>query len=114
VPLDPKRHPYEDNMIQGSEGALHWNGPWERGPVELLRGDADSPEQIMGNRDDFPVVMTRLMDSLAASIRDGSPVFCPADDNLWSQAAMFAAQQSAERGGEVVDVLALGEGVLSL
>lgn len=114
VPLDPKRHPYEDNMIQGSEGALHWNGPWDRGPVELLRGDADSPEQIMGNRNDFPVVMTRLMDSLAASIRDGAPVFCPADDNLWSLAAMFAAQQSAERGGEVVDVLALGEGVLSL
>jgi predicted dehydrogenase len=109
VATDPSRHPYEDNVIQGSEGALHWNGPWDRGPVELMRGDAESPEEILPKVDDWPAGMVRLMDSLAATLREGAPLFGPADDNLWSLAALFAAEQSAEQDGKIVDAIRVGQ-----
>ena len=104
VALDPTRHPYEDNMIQGSEGALHWNGPWDRGPVELIRRDAESPMEVLPNVDNWPRAMTLLMDSLADTLRSNEPLYCPAADNLWSIAALAAAQQSAEHGGRIEDV----------
>ena len=111
VATDPARHPYEDKMIQGSEGALHWNGPWDRGPVELIRGDAASPEEILPLVEDgADETMVALMDSLAASIRDAAPLFCPAEDNLWSLAALFAAEESANRGGTIVDAIEWGRG----
>ena len=53
--------------------------------------------------------MIAIMDSLAATIHEGAPLFCPAENNLWSLAALFAAQQSAEQGGTIVDVVELGE-----
>lgn len=107
VPHDPTRSPFEDNVIQGAKGALHWTGPWGRGPVDLWAGDADKAVQIDPGGARPPAAMTAIMDALAATLRGDAPLFCPADDNLWSMAALFAAQQSAEQDGAVVDVMEL-------
>ena len=107
VPADPTRAPYEDNVVQGEKGAIHWTGPWGMGPVELWGGDAEKAVEIEpgGSRD--PAPMTAIMDALVASVREGAPIFCPPEDNLWTMAALFAAEASAEQGGGVVDVFAL-------
>lgn len=108
VPDDPMRAPFEDNVIQGEKGAIHWTGPWGAGPVELWQGGEEKAIQIDVGGLDGPPPMKVIMDALAASVRESEPMFCPAEDNLWTMAALFAAQQSAERDGAVVDVLALG------
>jgi predicted dehydrogenase len=107
VPHDPSRAPFEDDVIQGSKGAIHWTGPWGLGPVELWEGSAEKAVQIDGGGGRPPAAMTAIMDALRATLQENAPVFCPAADNLWSMAALFAAQQSAQQGGAPVDVLEL-------
>jgi len=107
IPDDPSRAPFEDDVIQGEKGAVHWTGPWGLGPVELWQGGAAKAVEIDGGGSRPPAAMRAIMDALEASIRGNAPVFCPAHDNLWSMAALFAAQQSAEQGGQVVDVMQL-------
>ena len=108
VTLDLSRHPYEDGMIQGSRGALHWSGPWSHGPIELLSSDRTEAIQLHPGGDDWPRPMQQLMERLGRAVRGEVEPFCPADDNLWSLAAVEAAQRSAERGGSDVDVIDLG------
>ena len=108
VPADPTRAPYEDNVIQGEKGALHWTGPWGMGAVELWQGGAEKVEEIHPGGSGETAPMRAIMDALEASVREKAPAFCPAEDNLWTMAALFAAQQSAEQDGAVVDVMALG------
>jgi len=108
ITLGPACHPLEDAMIQGSEGALHWTGPWGHGPVELMLADAAKPVVVHAGGDDWPKPMTLLMEKLAATVRGEAPAFCPAADNLWSLVAICAARQSASEGGRVIDVIELG------
>jgi len=106
--LDNAHHPYAQSMIQGSEGALHWAGPWGNGPIDVLRGDAEKPERIDPEQAGFEGIMEGMMKAIARTCRDEGPVVCPAEDNLWSLATCMAAQMSAAQGGHPVDVLELG------
>ncbi len=100
---NPAHHPFENYHLQGDQAALTWTGPWGQGAVHLLSPAEPAPREVIPAKADFGNVVAQMMDKLVASIREGAPVFCSAEDNLQSLAAMKAAELSARRGGAVVE-----------
>jgi len=97
-------HPYEHYHIQGDEAALMWTGPWGAGPILLSSPQEAEPRVLLATGDDFSEVVRTYLDKLAAAVRGEGPVFCPAEDNIKTLAAMKAAELSAIRGGATVTV----------
>jgi len=107
VAVGEGHHPYEHYMIQGDRAALVWSGPWGRGPVQLLDPAESAPKTLTVPANSYPDEVLQYLDTLRDSVRSGGPVFCPAEDNIKSLAAIKAAELSAQRGGAPVEVARL-------
>lgn len=101
VVLDPNHHPYEHGMIQGDRGAIFWEGPWGKGPIKIHHSEANQVE-CLSQEKKYEI---NQLDLLRDSLLKGKEVFCPAEDNIWSLAAIKSVELSASQGGTVVDVL---------
>ncbi len=97
-------HPYTHGMIQGSEGALFWGGPWEQGPITFHRDDDQTITRVHQVDQDMTGQTAHYCQLLYSSFYEQADVFCDAADNLRSLAAVKAAELSAATGGSRIDV----------
>lgn len=103
---DPGRHPYNHSMIQGSRGALFTRGTWTWGETLLHRYEAQTVEPVTFPTEPFEANTLRYCQWLWEAVHGRRPNPIDAADNLWSLAAIKAAQHSAQHGGPIVDVRA--------
>ncbi|MFH1007165.1 MAG: Gfo/Idh/MocA family oxidoreductase [Candidatus Latescibacterota bacterium] len=101
-------HPYKHAMIQGENGALFWEGPWEHIVVTFNCSEANTAEILPVRDRDFRAQTWDYCQWLHESLFQGRTVFAEASDNLWSLAAIKASQLSAEQGGMPIEVASLG------
>ena len=103
IHLGPE-HPYTHVMFQGSKGALFWGGPWEQNAIQFHREEDQAVIELPREQDDVTRETKEYCQLLLESLRGERDVFCDASDNLWSLAAVKAAEHSAAQGGLRVDV----------
>jgi len=99
------RHPCQHAMVQGSKGALVWGGPGWGGPVTFHDAEKRAVGELPLADRDLAAQVWDYSQWLYESLHRGRCVFCDAQDNLWSLAAIKSAELSARNGGTIVEVM---------